>query len=305
MNKLVFIALPMVLAGLLLLSSNYRTEAHRKVRLSSGTTPAGATRTTFESRSIQQDRPTPPATPTTTTPDHQPLTKADRIERIVDDYDQITIAALAGLGALDRKKAGPSPGLLKQLAFIEHARRRDLASVLTSRELEDLELKETKAGRLVNQLLGDTNASEEQRRAVFRLQREFELQFNQTFNSTPLTYLEREYVRQQTQEKIRAALGEELFGVWLAGADELHPKATAFASDHGVSPRIADELRQTRDDYRLATLALHATRELPEHELRAAQRQLTEEIEARVVTILGPALYQAARSELLNWLPRG
>jgi hypothetical protein len=301
MRKLAFSALTVVVAGLLFLSlENHRVGRQRVEHLSPVATPAVVTTARIAPGPSQHDGPKPP----TADPVRRPVTKAERIEKINDDYDQLTLAVLGGLGADDKQNLGPSETFLRQLALLEHEKRRDLAAVLGPRELEDFELKETKAGKRVNRLLGDTAATEEQRRAVFRLQREFELQFDQAYDSSPRAYFEREYARQQTQEQIRAVLGEELFGTWLAGTDQLHATAVAGAREHGVSTRVANELRQANDDYSLSVLVLRATPDLTPEQRRDAKHQLAEEARADAIAILGPALDQTARAELLNWLPQ-
>lgn len=298
MTKIVLIGLPLVFVGLLfLLFVSRPTGAHRVVRPSLATT-----RSDIESDKLTL-RPTS-ATLTSAAPIRRAATKAERIAQIEDDYDQLTAAILGGLGADAKENAGPSDTFLRQLALLEHEKRRDLAAVLGPREFEELEFKESKAGRRVNRLLGDTSATEDQRRAVFRVQREFELQFDQVYDATPRAYFEREQARQQTQEKIRAVLGEELFGSWVTGEGELDAQVVTFAAEHGVSPHIARDLRRTRDDYTLRVLALRATQDLPRDQLAAAKRQLAAEALARATAILGPALYQTARAELLNWLPQ-
>lgn len=145
-------------------------------------------------------------------------TKAERVSRIVRDYDELTLMALRGFGAPREGSAPASLALLRQLALIDQEKRRDLAAVLTVRELEDLELQETAAGRLVNQVLGGTSATEDQRRAVFRLQHEFELQFGGSTIATPPSDFEREAARQRTQAQIRTVLGDHLFSSWLTTA---------------------------------------------------------------------------------------
>jgi hypothetical protein len=221
------------------------------------------------------------------------------MQKIKDDYDELTLAVLGGLGGDENGRAGPSDTLLRQLALLEQERRRDIAATMTPREFEDLELKESAAGRLVDRALKGTNVSDEQRREVFRLQREFELQFDGRREAAPLTYLEREQVRQRTQERIRAVLGEDLFRVWLAAADDLY----AVTAARGVPTQIARDLMQTRDDYNMRVLSLQVAPGLAADQRLAARRQLAEETRSRAAAILGPQLYQTAHAELLTWLP--
>lgn len=227
-------------------------------------------------------------------------TKAVLVARINRDYDAIRLAALAANTA-HGEAAGGTHAFARQLELLERERRKDLAAVLTPLELEDLELRESPAGHLVSQSLGDTHASDEQRRAVFRLQRAFELEFDGTRAASPTAALEREQAWQRKQEQIREVLGDELFGSWAIGG-EFDATARTFAAHHGLPPQIAGHLRQARYDYRLRSAALRATRSLPAQQLELERSALVRQTEASVLSLLGPALYQAARKDLLSWL---
>lgn len=229
--------------------------------------------------------------------------RALRVQRIQRDYDELRIQFLGAYGAAGESFPGGSRAFLRQLALLERERRADLGAALGVRALEDLELRESPAGRLVTRLLGSTNATEEQQRAVFRLQREFELDFELACAGGAEAFLARERARQVMQEQIRGILGDELFGAWLAGEGDDHALAAAFAANRGLSPRLAAELRAAKNDFVLRMLELNASR-LPPEELRAAERIAAHQTELRTAALLGPVAYPAAREELLGWLPK-
>jgi hypothetical protein len=243
----------------------------------------------------------PSITPTRTV--LAPEATAMIVGRINRDYDAITLATLAQTTA-HREAGGDAHVFAQQLDLLERERRKDLAALLTSRELEELERRESPAGRLVAQLLGGTHATEEQRREVFRRQRAFEIEFDGDCPPSTEAALEMERAWQRTQEQIHTVLGDDLFGSWAVGGGELHAAAREFASHHGLPPHFATELRKAQYDYRLNTSALRATNNLPPHQREAAKNVLKRQSEARVMTLLGPALYQVARKDLLSWLPQ-
>ena len=115
---------------------------------------------------------------------------------------------------------GVSTDNIIQLAVVllQREERTDLAQVLDAAELEDLELRESPAGQLVAQRLGGTTATEAQRRAVFRLERDFDERFGFAFDLATEALAERARVRRETDEKIQAVLGEELFREWRGAA---------------------------------------------------------------------------------------
>jgi hypothetical protein len=239
-------------------------------------------------------------------PGEAALDKATRVERIRRDYDEIKAKASTDYAAVGAEFPGGLNAFLRQLALLEREKHADLAAVLTPRELEDLEMREANAGQLVQKLLGDTVATEEQRRAVFRLQRDFDDRFALTFNLTPAILLERESERQKTQRAIIAALGsEELFAVWLRGEGPDYANYRAFAGQQGLPASVALELWAAKNEYTLRRLELNAQSSLPPEQLRATQLALVAQAQARVLSILGAGAYQAAGGDVLGWLPRG
>jgi hypothetical protein len=150
--------------------------------------------------------------------------KAARVAKIRADYDAIRKDVTAELDAAGSASlAGPGPFgetrvFLRRLVLLQREERDDLAHVLDARELEDLELRESPAGQLVVARLAATSATEVQCRSVFRLEREFDERFGFVFDLTPDALAERARLRRETDEKIRAVLGQELFQIWAAPA---------------------------------------------------------------------------------------
>ena len=230
--------------------------------------------------------------------------KAARIEKIKRDYDDIRAKTSADYSAAGASFPGGLNAFLRQLALLEREKRADFAAVLSPEELEQLEMKETNAGLLVERLLGSTSATPEQRRAVFRLQLAFEDRFALTFDLTPAALLERETARQQMQQQIRGVLGDELFATWLNGEGEDYAAFVAFAARYGLPPSVSFDLRQVKNDFIRQRLELNAAQGMSPSQLRAAQAALVQQTEARVIQIVGPGAAQAGRADILSWLPR-
>ena len=150
--------------------------------------------------------------------------KAARVEKIRADYDAIRKGVADELAAVSAASAaGPGPFgetrvFLRRLVLLQREERNDLAQVLDARELEDFELRESPAGQLVAARLGATTATEEQRRAVFRIEREFDERYGFVFDVAKEALAERREVRTEIDARIRAVLGDELFRVWMEAA---------------------------------------------------------------------------------------
>ena len=230
--------------------------------------------------------------------------KKARIDKIKQDYDEVRAKASADYTAAGNSYPGGLNAFLRQLALLEREKRVDFAAVLSPAELEDLEMSETTAGHLVDRLLGPTMATEEQRRKVFRLQRDFEDRFALTLDLTPRPLFERETARQQVQQQIRAVLGDDLFGSWLMGEGEDYALSVAFAARQGLPATVPLDLWQVRNDFTRQRLELNAVPGMSPGQLRAAVTTLNQQTEARVNAILGPVAAQAGRAEILGWLPK-
>jgi hypothetical protein len=142
----------------------------------------------------------------------------DRVKSIQRDYAALRLEVLARYGADGEVFPGGSHTLMRQLALLEREKRVDLAAVLTPEELEELDWRESATGRRVEWRLGNT-ATEEQRRAVFRLQRAFDRQFADPVATDPAgeAARTREGARERTRARIHAVLGDELFLLWESG----------------------------------------------------------------------------------------
>ncbi|MEO6244993.1 MAG: hypothetical protein ABIQ12_06125 [Opitutaceae bacterium] len=167
-----------------------------------------------------------PAEPTKAAARPRALTaaeKAARVENIRADYDAIRkgvadeLAAVAAASAAGPGPFGETQVFLRRLALLEREQRADLAQVLDERELEDFELRESSTGQLVAARLGATAATEAQRRAVFRIRRDFDDRYGFVFDLAREALAERERARKEMDRQIRAVLGEDLFAGWAAG----------------------------------------------------------------------------------------
>lgn len=141
--------------------------------------------------------------------------KAARVAKIQRDYDDVRLDLMRSYGREGETFPGGSDALLRQFALLEREKHVDLARILPLPELEDLEFRDTRAGLLVQRRLAGSPVSDEQRRAVFRLQRNFDLQCGYPTDATPASFAERDRARRATEEEIRAVLGDTLFAAWL------------------------------------------------------------------------------------------
>lgn len=228
--------------------------------------------------------------------------KAARVAQIKQDYDEVRAKAAADYAAAGKDFPGGLNGFLRQLALLEREKRADYAGILTPRELEDLEIKETTAGQTVQRLLGDSAATEEQRRAVFRQQLAFEDRFALTFDLKPGALLEREIVRREVNDAIRATLGDRLFLQWLRGEGADYTTMVDFATRQGLPEEASIELWRVRNDFNLGRLKINSAGAMPTTQFRAAHGELARQTELRLIGIVGAGTVQLERTGVFGWL---
>jgi hypothetical protein len=224
------------------------------------------------------------------------------VESIQRDYEELR----ARMSAEFAEIVGSSPdglgSFLRQLALIQREMRTDLTAILSPEELEDFDFHESAAGRVVRELLGDTGATEEQQRAVFRLQREYEDRFALTFDETPAAMFQREQARQQTQSKIRDELGDAAFATWLSGEGSGFGQIRAFTAKHNLPAQSAFELWRSKNDYDLARLEILAQPGISLAQARAAHEEVLRQAYARISAVLGANAHNLPHSVDLDWL---
>lgn len=229
--------------------------------------------------------------------------KRARIAKIKHDYDELAAKLSAEFGAADKFPGGLN-GYLRQLALLEREKRADYARLLTPEELEDLELHETRAGREVQRWLNDAAITDEQRRAVFRLQREFDDKYALEFDLARSALLARESERQALQEKILGVLGPEAFAAWLRGEGRYFGDFARFTAQRGLVPEKAIELWRVKNEFVRQDLMNQAQSDATSEQLTARRAALIAATKERINQIVGPGAFEVAEPETFAWLER-
>jgi hypothetical protein len=230
-----------------------------------------------------------------------PAEKSLRVESIKRDYEDLRVRTAAEFADIVGESADGLNAFLRQRALLEREMRADLAALLSPEELEEFDLRESAAGHIVQELLGDAAVTDEQKRAVFRLQREYEERFALSFDSSPVAMLQREQARQQTQVAIREALGDEAFAVWLDGEGADFPRLRAFIAEHQLPLHSAMELWRAKSDYNLRRLEVLARPQITVEASRAVYADVHRQTLARVAGIIGTNVNAVAGTGELDW----
>ncbi|HVS53957.1 MAG TPA: hypothetical protein VHD62_16500, partial [Opitutaceae bacterium] len=231
---------------------------------------------------------------------------AARVAQIKKDYEDMMTRFAAEFTAAGEHFPGGLNAYLRQLALLEREKWKDLSAILTPRELEDLQMQDTHAGQLTRECLANTAATDEQRRAVFRLQQEFDDKWALTFDLSAATLLARQTERQATQEKILALLGPDLFGAWLHGEGSDYALSVDWAARQGFAPDFALNEWRLKSEFELARLQLTVqaqAQRFSREEVEGREAELAQRMRERARAVFGPTVIEAAQgSGRFSWL---
>ena len=228
--------------------------------------------------------------------------KWERIAKIRRDYDEIRVKMSADYAAVGDKFPGGLSAFLKQLALLEREMHADFARDLTPRELEDYELHQSTTGQTLQRRLAGVGVTDEQQRAVYRLQREFDDRFALVFDLSPSALWERMKVQDVLRQKIRSELSDAAFAAWLNAEDPSFGAMRGLAAEKGLPPAAGDELWRIKNEWTLRKLEIAAQQGLSPEQRNAMQAAWVGQIRSRVAVLVG-ADALAPGVEALAWLP--
>lgn len=231
--------------------------------------------------------------------------KAERIAKIKRDYEELAAKIGGDFNAAGADYPGGLNGYLRQLALLEQEKWKDFAGFLSPDELTELGLRETRAGREVQRWLGEAaGVTDEQRRTVFRLQRDFDEAYALVFDLKPSALLQRETERQAMQEKILSVLGPEGFAAWARTEGANFGAFTRFVAQQGLPTETAVELWRVKNAFTRQHLTNEAQDGVGEEERARLRGELIAKTRERIVALVSRAAFEAADPAVFAWFER-
>ena len=226
-----------------------------------------------------------------------PPAKIALIERINDDYaEMISQVRLATNGIIlpeDRDK----------LALLEREKRTDLAAILSPQELEDYEMRSSPITQRLRSAMTWMNATEEEFRAVFRIQQQLGDPINYAMMGVrpSINFQERQERDKQVASAVVSALGEK------RAAEYERAQHYEFQQLARIVQREKGDLQAaiTAFDLRASTaegsIRIHNDRSLAPEQRLAALRELAQKTREQLSTTLG-ATAGKAYADSATWL---
>lgn len=226
-----------------------------------------------------------------------PPAKISLIERINDDYaEMISQVRLATNGIFlpeDREK----------LALLEREKRADLAAILTPQELEDYEMRSSPITQRLRSAMTWMNATEEEFRAVFRIQQQLGDPINYAMMGVrPTTsFQERQERDKQMASAVVSALGEKRAAEYERAQHHEFQQLARIVQRENRDLQAAITAFDLRASTAEGSIRIHENRSLAPEQRLAALRELAQKTREQLSATLGAAAGKAY-ADSATWL---
>ena len=194
-----------------------------------------------------------------------------------------------------------------RLREIEAEKQRQIAALLSPAEMEQFELWFSPSAYKVRKAFFTMEPTEEEFLAVYRLQKDFDDQWQSIDPGNPPLGLKPYYdaAKRELQHEIASELGEERYEAFQLAQDPAYRALHETAAQFKLPTTVVDQVQGYRE-----ILEEHRRRALADPALSSAQRAevlqaLTTEAEAGLVQALGPRAYRHyIRSGAADWISK-
>jgi hypothetical protein len=234
-----------------------------------------------------------------------PPDKIEQIQRLNQDYNDLrNEVSMASRGIIlpeDRQK----------LAMLDQERRADLAQILSPQEMEDYLMRTSPTTARLRNTLTAFNATEAEFRAVYQAQQSFDEKYNiQTMGGgfTPELVKERQAAQAQTNEQIKAVLGDERYADYVRASDREFQQLNRLTQQASLPDTAAVQVYNLRDQTFKESGRIYEDPALNGEQKRAALQALGQSARAQITSTLGDdasASYLKVAQRWLNGLERG
>ena len=224
--------------------------------------------------------------------DGLPPGKIGDISRILDGYDEKRgdIYA-AGTYAADREK----------LAALDKAQHAAIAALLTPQELEEYDLRNSDTADSLRTNLAAFNPTEQEFRAIFRLQQAFDENFESAYGiPTPDQVQQRDEAQSQLDNQIIAALAPDRAALYARARVYDYRTTSQLVARLELPPETTDTLWAMQQDIQQRRAAVPAN--LPRAERTAQLTALAAEAQTKITALLGPGGLTAYKQYGGQWL---
>ncbi len=230
-----------------------------------------------------------------------PPEKRDRVQSLSEQYDE------REQDVYSRARGLLVGADLEELKQIQRQRRAELASVLTSEELEEYELRHSDTADNLRGALGAFQPNEEEFRKVFRLQRTFDLEFAQGFDNRDHTAMEIQsraafQAGQALDGELLKALGPERFAQYQRAQDSDYRTLLQVADRFDLSADVAAKVYNMKQAAEAIKAQVESNPNLTDEQRAQAIAGIAKQTQRFVADAMGGEVYNSYTERGGEWL---
>ena len=225
-----------------------------------------------------------------------PPEKLEQLQNILSDYNEMRSQIYSTTNGLIL------PEDRAQLALLEKEQRVDLAALLTPQELEEYNLRNSStAGKLRSQL-ATFNPTEDEFRAIFKIQQAFDDQFGSTMAMT--MEQRRQYMEAQKQllPQFQAVLTPDRFAAYQQAIDPAYQQINRLVARLDLPPETSTQVVALQKDLQQRAMAVQTARDVTPDERAAQLAALNQEATNKLTQSLGARGFDAYKTYGGSWL---
>jgi hypothetical protein len=222
--------------------------------------------------------------------------KSEQLQRILSDYGELRSQIYSTANGLmlpeDRTK----------LALLEKEQRADIAALLTPQELEEYDLRSSSTASQLRYQLASFNATEEEFRAIFKIQKAFDDQFGPSMALTMEQRRQRMEGQKQLLPQIQAVLSPDRFAAYQRATDPQFQQIDRLVARLELPPATADQVIAVQKDIMQRAASPESMRDLTPEQRAAQMAALNQEATAKLTQALGARGFAAYKANSGYWL---
>ena len=230
--------------------------------------------------------------------DSVPPEKITDVQQLLQTYDELRNDVYSTTGGTIGTEAQ------KRIAAIEAEQMAALGRILDPQELAEFNIRNSETARQLQYNLAAFNATEEEFRAIYKLQSQFDQQHGRMYGPTPPAEMQRRMdAQRQMTEEIKATLGP------VRGAEYERANDFEYRQTSQLVARLELPAETTASVYAVQKDLQNRSREIygpnvPPAERAAKVAQLTAEAKTKITSILGERGFEAYKQYGGTWMQR-
>jgi len=232
--------------------------------------------------------------------DSVPPEKTNEVRRILAEFDDRR-ADVFGAGGM----VGPEQ--MRRLTALEQQQRDALASILSPQELEQYQLRNSETAQRVRSQLSAFNPNEDEFRAIYRAQADFDSQFGGLMGPVAQDEAQRRNEAQRKlNEQIKAMLGPERGAEFERANDYNYRQAAQLITRLELPTETAAHVWSVKQEIEARAMAIRRDGSIPRADQTQQLTALADEASAKISPLLGGPrgleAYQQYGGSWLNFL---